>query len=90
MTRMEAARRNVRIARNAIAVSAIGGFVLFVGLARASHPGTSATASASKSSTSQTTSSSSQDDSLFGSGADSYSAIGPSGSASPQIQTGAS
>ncbi len=86
MTRLEAARRNVRIARNAIVVSALGGFALFAGLARASHPGSTASASTSSASTSA----SSQDRSIFGSGDDSYSAIGPSGSASPQIQTGGS
>jgi hypothetical protein len=87
MTRMEAARRNVRIARNAIVVSAIGGFALFAGLARASHPGSTSSVSKNPSSTST---SASQNSSIFGSGDDSYSAIGPSGSASPQVQSGGS
>jgi len=87
MTRMEQARRNVRIARYTIAVSAAAALAAFAAAARVSHPGTHNSSRARASTDSVTASASS--DSFF-SDDSSSSAIGPSGSASPQIQSGGS
>jgi hypothetical protein len=84
MNRIEAARRKVRVARTAIGVSAAAGLVLFAGLARASHPGTHHTTVTNDSSAQAELG----DSNSFGD--DSYSYLGPSGSAAPQIQSGAS
>jgi hypothetical protein len=85
MTRIEAARRKVRIAKVAVGITAAAGLAVFAGLARAAHPGTHAS-SAATSATSSSQQSSFGDD-YFGSGG---STIGPSGSASPQLQSGGS
>jgi len=87
MTRMEQARRNVRIARYTIAVSAAAALAAFAAAARVSHPGTHNSSRARAATDAVTASASS--DSFFGDDSSS-SAIGPSGSASPQIQSGGS
>lgn len=86
MTRIEEARRRGRIARDAIVVASVAGFALFAGLARASHPGTHGTTVTG--STPSASASAAQSNGYFGD--DSYSYLGPSGSAAPQIQSGAS
>jgi hypothetical protein len=75
MTRIEQARRNVKVARNAIVVTAFASFALFAGLARAAHPGASAQHTQTSSSVTSTSS---------------YSYLGPAGSATPQVQSGGS
>ncbi len=86
MTRIEQARRKGRIARDAIVVASVAGFAVFAGLARASHPGTHH--STATGSTATSSASAAQSDGYFGD--DSYSYLGPSGSAAPQIRSGAS
>jgi hypothetical protein len=56
MTRMELARRRLKLARYAIGVTAAGAFAAFAVAARDSHPGTqhASSASSSSSSSSQT------------------------------------
>lgn len=85
MTRIAEARRKGRIARDAIIVASIAGFAVFAGLARASHPGTHHT---TVTGTATGSASAAQSDGYFGD--DSYSYLGPSGSAAPQTQSGAS
>lgn len=85
MTRIEEARAKARVARNVIGIAAVAGFALFAGLARASHPGTHRTTVAG---TASTSASAAQSNGYFGD--DSYSYLGPSGGAAPQIQSGAS
>ena len=85
MTRIEAARKRVTIARYAIGVTAAAALAAFAAAARVSHPGASHATSTSRASS--RASAVQQDDSFFG---DSFSNIGPSGSASPQVQSGAS
>jgi acyl-CoA reductase-like NAD-dependent aldehyde dehydrogenase len=86
MTRIEQARRKGRIARDAIVVASVAGFAVFAGLARASHPG--AHHSAVTGTTATGSASAAQSNGYFGD--DSYSYLGPSGSAAPQTQSGAS
>jgi hypothetical protein len=83
MTRLGQARRKIRIARLAIGIGAATGLAVFAGLARTSHPATHGTGS-----TRPTVTRSTND--YFGDDSDSYSYLGPSGSAAPQVQSGAS
>ncbi|HET7450156.1 MAG TPA: hypothetical protein VFJ78_06130 [Gaiellaceae bacterium] len=87
MSRIEAARRNIKIARGAIGVAALSLLAIFGAAARASHPGTQ---SRSQSQTSSSAVTASEDDSSTFFGLDDGSSIGPSGSAAPSIQTGGS
>jgi hypothetical protein len=88
MTRIEAARRNVRIARTAIAVSAVGGLAAFAGLAKMSHPGKQGQGSAASQAAVQQDSTSSG---FFSTGSgDGSTLLGPSGGAAPQVQSGGS
>ena len=87
MTRIDQARRNVKIARYTIAVTAAAGLAAFAAAARVAHPGTHSSGRA-QSATDSAAAASSDDD--FFSDDSSSSAIGPSGSASPQIQSGGS
>jgi len=90
MTRIEKARRRVTVARYAIGVTAAVALAGFAAAARATHPGTAQRVATAR--TSVTTSSPSYDDSssFFGDDSGSSSNIGPSGSAQPQVQSGAS
>ena len=88
MSRIEAARRRVTIARYAIGITAAAALAAFAAAARVSHPGTSHATSSSRASTRAATAAT-QDDSFF-TGDDSGSSIGPSGSAPAQVQSGAS
>ena len=60
-SRIELARRRLRIARRAIGVAAAGGLVVFALAARASHPGSSASTSQSTSSPAASEATSSDD-----------------------------
>jgi hypothetical protein len=87
MTRIDRARRRVTIARYAIGVTAAAALATFAAVARASHPGTHNGTRLTRATASAT--SESYGDSFF-SGNGSSATIGPSGSASPQVQSGAS
>ena len=87
MSRIEEARRNVKIARGAIGVAALSLLAIFGAAARTSHPGTH---SRSQSQTSSSATATSEDDSSSFFGYDDDYSIGPSGSASPSIQSGGS
>jgi hypothetical protein len=87
-SRIELARRRLQIARRAIGVVAAAGFVVFVLVARASHPG-SGTSPAVAGSSATPAATSEQDDSFgfdFGQGS-----IAPStGGSVPSVQSGGS
>ncbi len=85
-SRLSTARRNVRIARYAIGVTAAAALAAFAAAARASHPGSHQRVRAGVT-TSATSSSDQSTATYFG---DDNSSIGPSGSASTQVQSGAS
>ena len=90
MTRIEKARRRVTFARYAIGITAVAALAGFAAVARAAHPGTAQRVTSARTSV---TSTSSYDDSssfFFGDDSGSSSGIGPSGSAQPQVQSGAS
>ena len=84
-SRIADARRNVRLARFAIGVSAAAALAASAAAARVAHPGThhSTRVRATTAAVDQSTANSF----FFG---DDSSSVGPSGSASPQIQSGAS
>jgi hypothetical protein len=90
MTRIEKARRRVTVARYAIGITAAAALAGFAAVARATHPGTAQRVTSAR--TSVTTTSSYDDSSsfFFGDDSGSSSGIGPSGSAQPQVQSGAS
>ena len=81
MTRIEAARRNLRIARYTIAIGAAAALAAFAAAARQSHPATRSSATVAPAAQQPVVVET--DDGA------SYS-IGPSGSAAPQIQSGGS
>ncbi len=86
MTRIERARRGVTVARYAIGITAAAALAGFAAVARSTHPGTAQRVTTARPSVTTTSSSS-----FFGDDeSDSGSNIGPSGSAQPQIQSGAS
>jgi Na+/H+-dicarboxylate symporter len=83
-SRIATARRNVRIAQYAIGGTAAVALAVFAAAARVSHPGTHSAQSGQAATAATTTTASSSE--FFGGD----SSIGPSGSASPQVQTGGS
>ena len=87
LSRLSLARRNVRIARYAIGMTAAAALAAFAAAARASHPGSHARVRAGAATSTASASDQSTTGTYFGD--DGYS-IGPSGSAAPQVQTGAS
>lgn len=89
MTRIERARRRVVVTRYAIGIASAAALAAFAAVARSSHPGTH---SATTGRTTVTRTTSYDDDSSFYGEDDSGSSsnIGPSGSAAPQVQSGAS
>jgi hypothetical protein len=91
MTRIEKARRRVTVARYAIGITAAAALAGFAAVARSTHPGTAQRVATART-TVTTTSSYDESDSSFFDDDDSgsYSNIGPSGSAQPQVQSGAS
>jgi hypothetical protein len=88
MTRIEKARRRVTFARYAIGITAAAALAGFAAVARSTHPGTAQRVTSAR--TSVTTTSSYDDSSSFFGDDSGSSNIGPSGSAQPQIQSGAS
>ncbi|HST15956.1 MAG TPA: hypothetical protein VLJ44_13995 [Gaiellaceae bacterium] len=88
MTRIEKARRRVTVARYAIGITAAVALGGFAAAARATHPGTAQRVVARTTVT--TTTSDDSNSYFFGDDSGSYSNIGPSGSAQPQVQSGAS
>jgi hypothetical protein len=86
-SRLDAARRNVRVARYAIGIGAAVGLAAFAAAARVSHPGSSHVSPARAAT--PASAEEAGDDGFFSGDDGSYS-IGPSGSASPQIQSGGS
>jgi hypothetical protein len=91
MTRIEKARRRVTVARYAIGMTAAAALAGFAAVARSTLPGTAQRVATART-TVTTTSSYDESDSSFFDDDDSgsYSNIGPSGSAQPQVQSGAS
>jgi hypothetical protein len=88
LSRIGTARRNARIARYAIGLTAAAGLAVFAAAARASHPGSHHSVRAGQTAQATTSSQSeSSTDDFFGSGG---SSIGPSGSAGSQLQSGGS
>jgi photosystem II stability/assembly factor-like uncharacterized protein len=85
MTRIEAARRRLQLARYAITVSAVALFAVVGAAVRASHPATQTSSQPATAASSTSTS----DQSFFSGGDDGYS-VGPSGSAQPSIQSSGS
>lgn len=90
MTRLEHARRKIGIARIAIGVGAATGLAVFGGLARTSHPATQHARTSNTSEARQSDDDSYGDDFYSGDDSDSYSNLGPAGSAAPQVQSGGS
>jgi hypothetical protein len=89
MSRIERARRRVTLARYAIGITAAVALGGFAAVARVTHPGTAPRVATARTITSSSTSDDSSS-SFFGQDDGSYSNIGPSGSAQPQVQSGAS
>ncbi|HEX3805399.1 MAG TPA: hypothetical protein VHV52_01335 [Gaiellaceae bacterium] len=87
-SRIAAGRRNVRIAQYAIGGTAAVALAAFAAAARLSHPGTHHAVQSGQAAAATTTSSSTESSSSQFFGGD--SSIGPSGSASTQVQTGGS
>ena len=87
MTRIERARRRVTVTRYAIGIASAAALAAFAAVARVSHPGTHRVATAR---TTVTTASTSDDSTFYGDDSQSFSNIGPAGSASPQVQSGSS
>jgi hypothetical protein len=88
MSRIEQARRRVTVTRYAIGIASAAALAVFAAVARTSHPGTHSSSTAIAN---VTTASTSDDSTFYGSDdSGSFSNIGPSGSATPQVQSGAS
>jgi hypothetical protein len=90
MTRIEKARRRVTVARYAIGITAAVALAGFAAAARATHPGTAPRVSSAKTAVATGSSYDDSSSSFYGDDPGSSSNIGPSGSALPQVQSGAS
>jgi len=90
MTRIERARRRVTLARYAIGITAAVALGGFAAVARVTHPGTAPRVAAARTTVTSTSASDDSGSFFFGQDDGSYSNIGPSGSAQPQVQSGAS
>ena len=90
MTRIEKARRRITVARYAIGITAAVAFAGFAAVARVTHPGTSQRVATARTTVTSTSTYDDSESSFFGDDSGSYSTIGPSGSAQPQVQSGAS
>jgi hypothetical protein len=85
-SRIEQARRRLRVARLSIGVTAAVGFLVFTLAARASHPGTHSSRASSRATTSASDDFESQsDDFSFGS-----ASISPATGGTPMVQSGGS
>ena len=91
MTRIEKAHRRVTVARYAIGITAAVALGGFAAVARVSHPGTAPRVATARTAVTAASTSDDSSSTFFGQ-ADpgSYSNIGPSGSAQPQVQSVAS
>jgi hypothetical protein len=85
ISRVDAGRKRASAAKRAVALTAVGGFVAVLGLARLAHPG-AATAQLSHDSSSLPASPSSEQEQGFSLGGGSIGQT-PSGTLAPQIQT---
>jgi len=90
MNRIEKARRRVTFARYAIGITAAVALGGFAAVARVTHPGTAPRVAAARTTVTSTSASDDSGSFFFGQDDGSYSNIGPSGSAQPQVQSGAS
>jgi hypothetical protein len=102
MTRIEKARRRVVLARYVIGVLAAAALGGFAAMARVTHPGTAHSAAGPSTAVAATSThdddvdvddfwgDEDDDDDDSGAFSNTYSNIGPSGGAQPQIQSGAS
>jgi hypothetical protein len=91
MTRIERARRRVTVARYAIGITAAAALAGFAAVARATHPGTAQRVTSARTTVTTTSGYDDSSSTFFGGDdAGSTSNIGPSGSAQPQVQSGAS
>lgn len=90
MTRIEKARRRVTVARYAIGISAAVALGGFAAVARISHPGTAQRLTSARTGVAAASSYDSSSTFFGDDDSGSYSNIGPSGSAQPQVQSGAS
>ena len=90
MTRIEKARRRVTFARYAIGITAAVALGGFAAVARVTHPGTAPRVAAARTTVTSTSASDDSGSFFFGQDDGSYSNIGPSGSAQPQVQSAAS
>jgi len=91
MSRIEKARRRVTFARYAIGITAAAALAAFAAVARSTHPGTAQRVTAARTSVAAPSSYDDSGSSFFGDDdSGSYSTIGPSGSAQPQVQSAAS
>lgn len=90
MTRLDRARRKVRVAQAAIGIGAATGLAVFAGLARSSHPATHHLRTTGASTQRSDEREADDDSFLDNDDSDSYSYLGPSGSAAPQVQSGGS
>ena len=90
MSRIEKARRRVTFARYAIGITAAVALGGFAAVARVTHPGTAPRVAAARTTVTSTSASDDSGSFFFGQDDGSYSNIGPSGSAQPQVQSGAS
>jgi hypothetical protein len=100
MTRIEKARRRVVLARYSIGVLAAAALGGFAAMARVTHPGTAHSAAGPSTPVAATShddvdvegfwGDEDDDDDDSGAFSNTYSNIGPSGGAQPQIQSGAS
>jgi hypothetical protein len=82
-TRIELARRRLKVVRVSVGVAAAAGFAVFAFAARAAHPGSTAAVTSSDDAYGDAESSSSFDG--FGS-----SSVSPSDNSSPSLQSGGS
>ena len=91
MTRIEKARRRVTLARYAIGITAAVALGGFAAVARVTHPGTASRVATARTTVSTTSTSDDSSSYFFGDDDSGPSSnIGPSGSAQPQVQSGAS
>ena len=90
MTRIEEARRRVTVARYAIGITAAAALAGFAAVARVTHPGTAQRVATARTTVTTTSTSDDSNSTFFGYDSGSSSNLGPSGSAQPQVQSGAS
>jgi hypothetical protein len=90
VSRIETARRKLRIARYAIGITAATALAAFAAVARSSHPATHGTTTAASPAAATSGQDSNESSGFFGNGGDDQSSIAPSSGSTPQVQSGAS